>query len=107
MAYHYNASNSCCFSSLASAFTALVEKNAARDIVMLIEESLHCKYQGHKDRFSFANGIMSDQVKNQGEQRLHYNIKKLKKGQFDIIHDIIEIFPWYSKCTELEMSIIQ
>ena len=35
---------------------------------------------------------MSDQVKKPGEQRLHYNIKKRKTGQFDIIHGISENF---------------
>ena len=35
---------------------------------------------------------MSDQVRNPGEQRLHYNIKKQKKGQFEILHDISENF---------------
>ena len=40
----------------------------------------------------FANDIMSDQANNPCEQRLHYNIKKRKKGQFDIFHEISENF---------------
>ena len=36
--YHKNASNTCCFSSLTSAFTASGERNSAREIVMIIEE---------------------------------------------------------------------
>ena len=30
------------------------------------------------------------QVNNLGDQRLHYNIKFLKKGHFDILHEISE-----------------
>ena len=58
MEYHQNDSKSCCFSSLASAFTALGERNYARDIVMQVEESLHCKYKGYRDRIEFYNDIM-------------------------------------------------
>ena len=38
VAYHHNASNSCCFSSLASEFTASGENNSARAIGIRIEE---------------------------------------------------------------------
>ena len=41
VAYNQNASNSCCFSSLASTFTASGENNSARDILMRIEEYVH------------------------------------------------------------------
>ena len=76
VAYHHNDSNTCCLSSLAYAFTASGKRNDARAISMQIEESLYYKYQGYKDRIAFANAIMSDQVRNPGEQRLHYNINK-------------------------------
>ena len=33
---------------------------------------------------------MSEQARNPGEKRLYYNIKKWKKGQFDILHEISE-----------------
>ena len=33
---------------------------------------------------------MSDQVKNLGQKRLHYNIKKWARGQFNILRDISE-----------------
>ena len=36
MVFHQNASNICCFSSLASAFISSGENNAARDILMRI-----------------------------------------------------------------------
>ena len=35
---------------------------------------------------------MSDQVRNLGEQHLHYNINIWKKGNFEILHDISENF---------------
>ena len=47
---------------------------------MQMEESLHCKYQVYKDIIAFAKDIISDQVRSTGEQRLHYNTKKRKKG---------------------------
>ena len=34
--------------------------------------------------------MMSYQAKKAGEQSFHYNIKKWKKCQFDILHDINE-----------------
>ena len=79
MSYPRNASNSCCLSSLASAFNSSGENNAAKAIEIWIEESLHCQYQSYKDKISFADDIMSDQVKNPGGQRLHYNINKWVK----------------------------
>ena len=79
VAYYQKDSNFCCFSSLASTFTASGEKNAVRKIARQIEKSLHCKYQVYKDSIVFDNAIMSDQVRNPGEQRLHCNIKKRKK----------------------------
>ena len=88
--YHQNDSNICCVSSLASSFTASGENNAARAIKILIEESLYFQYQGYKDMIYFSNDIMPDQVINLGDQSLHYNIKKWKKGQFEILHDISE-----------------
>ena len=59
MAYNQNDSNTCCFSSLTSDFTAPGERNSEREIAMQIEEYLHCKYQGYKDGIEFANIIMS------------------------------------------------
>ena len=76
VAYHQNASNNCYFISLAYVFTASGEINAASKIALIIEESLYCLYQGYKDMITFANDVISDQVRNPGEQRLHCNIKK-------------------------------
>ena len=59
---------------------------------MRIRESLHFQYRSYKDRVSFSDYIMSYQVKNPGEQCIHYNIDNLKKSQFEILYDIIEHF---------------
>ena len=66
------------------------ERNDAREILIRTDESLHIQYQGYRGRISFVNDIISDQVRNPGEQRLHCNIKKCKKGQFGILYDISE-----------------
>ena len=66
VAYHQNYSINGCFGSLTSAFDTSVKSNTAREIEILIEELLHCKYQGYKDWIEFANAIISDQVRNSG-----------------------------------------
>ena len=76
MECHQNDSNSCYFSGLASASTALGEEKYTTAVKNKIEESLYCQSEGYKDRVSFAIAIMSDQVKKPGEQRLHYNIQR-------------------------------
>ena len=82
--YHNNASNSCCFSSLASEFTASGENNSARDITILIEESLNCQSKGYRDMIAFANTTMKYQMNNMGEHRLRYNIN-IKKNRVVLI----------------------
>ena len=67
MEHHHNALHSCCFSSLAYAFTVSRENNSARAIKMRIEELLHCKSKGYKDITAFANDIIKYQVSNPGE----------------------------------------
>ena len=71
MAYHHNVSNSCFLNSLVFAFTFSGEEKSARAIEIRIEESLHFQYQGYKASIIFANDIVSDQVENPGDQRLH------------------------------------
>ena len=90
MLYHQNNSDICCLISLAVSLTALGQRNSEKAIERRIEGSILCQSQGYKDSIEFANSIMSDQVKNPGDQRLHYSSKKLKKVQFNIIHDISE-----------------
>ena len=78
--YHHNASNIYVFSSVLSSFTASGENNSVKTIKTRIKESLNFQYQAYKDRITFENDIIPYQVKNPGDQRLHYNIKKWKKG---------------------------
>ena len=59
VAYHQNDSNSPCLIVLEYAFTVLEENNSASAIVMQIEESLYCQYQGYKNRVEFSNAIMA------------------------------------------------
>ena len=59
-----------------TAFTESGERNDEMEIEMRIEELLYCQYQGYKNRIAFDNTIMSYQVRNTGEQSLHYTIKK-------------------------------
>ena len=65
----------------------------ARDITMLIEESLHFQPKGYRDRISFATDKMKEKWRILGGKHLNYNIKKcIKQGSFNIIHDISETF---------------
>ena len=52
--------NSCCFSSLASAFDSIEPTKSANDIPLRIEESLKSKMGNHID---FANGILKNENK--------------------------------------------
>ena len=97
VAYHQNASSTCCFISLESAVTVSGERNAARMIAMIIEESLHFQYQGYKYIIAFANSIMSYQVRNPGERRLHCNTKKWKiRANLTFFITSVKTLPWYS-----------
>ena len=88
MKYHQNTSNSCCFSSLASEFTAPWEHAAARTIELQIEEPFNCQYIGYQDRINFAISKMIYRVINGGEHSLYCKITQWKKkGSFDIHHD--------------------
>ena len=89
--YYQNYSNSCFFVSLSYTFIASGENNSARSVVMRIEEWLHFQCKGYKDIIVFYNSIMKYHVRNPGDQRLHYNIKKeIKQCSFDILRDISE-----------------
>ena len=81
MGYHGNYSNSCCFSSLASILTVSEENSPARDILMLIEQSLHCRYKVYKDRIAFSNAVMKEKVRKLGDKHLNNNINVDKTGQ--------------------------
>ena len=53
---------------------------------MRIEESLKSEVGNHID---FSNDILKNNIRNEGEARLHYNlIKYKKKGLYNFLEDI-------------------
>ena len=75
--------NSCCFSSLASAFDSINYIKDINAIPLRIEESLESEVG---NRIDFANDILK---KKKGETKLHYNLIKYKnKGLYKILEDI-------------------
>ena len=78
--------NSCCFSSLASAFASNKHFKAANAINIRIKESLKSEVG---NRIDFANEIMLNRKINKGEARVHYKLMKYKKmGDYKILEDI-------------------
>ena len=78
--------NSCCLSSLASAFASIKHFKADNAISMRIEESLNSEVGNHID---YANDILKNNRRIVGEVRVHYNlIKYKKKGENKILEDI-------------------
>ena len=78
--------NSCCFSSLASAFSIINQNKADNYISLRTEESLNIKVG---KRIDFANDILKKRKK--GEPKVHNSLMKYKrKGYFDILSDISE-----------------
>ena len=78
--------NSCCFSSLASAFDIINHNADADAISMRIEESLKSEVG---NRIDFANDILKNQKRNKGEPKMHYNLMKYNKmGEYKILEDI-------------------
>ena len=67
MKYHQKTSNSCCLSSLASAFHCINDKKDVRSLVNRIEESLNPEKETFKNRIHFANAIISNRRKIKGE----------------------------------------
>ena len=68
--------NSCCFSSLASAFAIINHNKAANAILLRIEESLESEVGNHID---FANDILKNKKRNKGETKVHYILIKYKQ----------------------------
>ena len=80
----------CSLSSLASAFVSIKQIKAANYISLYIEESLNIKVG---NRIDFANAIMKNENRIQGEPKVYYSLKKYKKkGSYDILTYIIEHF---------------
>ena len=88
LSYYQKTLNSCCFRSLASAFASIKHFKASDAISIRIKESLksevgNCIY--------FANEIMLNHKRNEGEARVHYKLIKYKKmGDYKILEDISE-----------------
>ena len=65
--------NSCCFSSLASAFASIKQIKAANAISLRIKESLKSEVG---NRIHFASEIILNRKRNKGEARVHYSLEK-------------------------------
>ena len=63
--------NSCCFSSLASAFDSINHFNTTKAISMRIEESLKSEVG---NRIDFTNDILKNKNISKGEPKVHYNL---------------------------------
>ena len=68
--------NSCCFSSLASAFDSIKHIKAANAISLRINESLTIEVG---NRIHFASEIMQNRKINKGEARVHYSLEKIRR----------------------------
>ena len=91
MKYHQNTYNSCCLSSLASTFQCINDNRAVIALVNGIEESLILQTENYKDIIHFANTIMKNIRKKQGEHNLRYNLTIWRENDaFDILNDISE-----------------
>ena len=78
--------NSCCFSSLASAFASIKKIKAANAIYLRIKESWTSEVG---NRIHFASEIMQNRKRNKGEPRVHYSLEKYRqKGEYDIFNNI-------------------
>ena len=80
--------NSCCFSSLASAFASIKKNKATNAIALPIEELLESEVG---NRIYFANTILKNKNKIKGEPRVYYILRRYqKKGSYDILTNINE-----------------
>ena len=86
LSYCQKSLNSCCFSSLASAFASINKFKATDAISIRIKESLKSEVG---DCIDFANEIMLNRKRNKGETMVHYKLMKYKKmGEYQILEDI-------------------
>ena len=86
LSYCQKTLNSCCFSTLASAFASNKHFKASNAISILIKESLKSEVG---NRIDFANEIMLNHKRNKGETRVHYKLMEYKKmGEYKILEDI-------------------
>ena len=86
LSYYQKMLNSCCFSSLASAFASIKDFKAENAISTSIKQPLKSEVG---NRIAFANDIMLNHKKNNGEARVHYQLIKYKKmGDYKFLEDI-------------------
>ena len=90
LSYCQKTLNSCCLSSLSSAFASIKHYKAENAISILIKESLKSEVG---NRIDFVNDIMLNHKRNKGKARVHYKLIKYKKmGDYKILEDISENF---------------
>ena len=100
LSYCQKTLNSCCFSSLSSAFVSKKHFKAANAISILIKESLKSELGNHID---FANEIMLNRKINKGEARVQYKLMKYKNmGDYKILEDISANFTLVQLIDSLE-----
>ena len=88
---HEKTSNSCCLSSLSSAFHCINDNRDVLALVNRIEESLNLEKESCKNRIHFANAIMSNRRKIKGEQNIGYNLTIWSENDaFGILNEISE-----------------
>ena len=86
LSYCQKTLNSCCFSSLASAFASIKHFKAGNDIYIRIKESLKSEVG---NRIDFSNEIMLNHKRNKGEARVNYKLIKYKNmGDYKTLEDI-------------------
>ena len=82
--------NICCFNSLASDFYIIKQTKAYNAISLRIEEYFKSK---EGNRIDFANAILKNEKTIAGKPRVYYIPRKCKKkGSYDILRDMSEIF---------------
>ena len=78
--YHKKEYNSCCLSSLVSAFHSIGDNRALTAIVDRIEESLTLQTYKFRNLIYFDNAMMTNGMHIKGENRLRYNLKVWQKN---------------------------
>ena len=78
--YHQKLSNSCCLSSLASAFHSIGYNWDVTSLVNCIEESYTLQTYKSRNIIHFANYMMTNGMHIKGENRLRYNLKVWQKN---------------------------
>ena len=83
LSYCQKTLNSCCFSSLASAFAIINHFKDADAISICITDLLNSEVGNSID---IANEIMQNRKRNKGETRVHYKLMKYKKmGEYKLL----------------------